>query len=88
MKPIRNYIVVIPDSPDDLTKSGLIIPENAKKRPNTGIVYAVGNLVTDIKPNDKISYSKYAGTQFENEDVVCLIMRDSDVEYIMDEVQE
>ena len=65
------------------TASGLIIPDNAKEKPQKGTVVAIGNGKVDepltVKVGDTVLYSKYGGTDLKLEGVDYLIMRESDI---------
>jgi chaperonin GroES len=88
IKPLNDRVVVKPDAPEETTKSGIIIPDAAKERPQRGTVVAVGDgkfseagvlLPPLVREGDKVLYGKYSGTEseFDGEDV--LIMRESDI---------
>ena len=83
IKPLADRIMVLPLEAETKTASGIIIPDSAKEKPQTGNVVAVGpgtkdNPVT-LKVGDTVLYGKYSGTElkFENNDY--LIMRESDI---------
>jgi chaperonin GroES len=70
------------------TKGGIIIPDTAKEKPSEGLVIAVGKgkvmedgsqRPLDVKKNDRILFSKYAGTEVKIEGQEYLIMREDDV---------
>lgn len=75
----RILVQVIP--PEDMTTSGLHIPDSAKEKPQFGVVVAVGNKVPDdeTKKGDKIIYGMWAGIPFTIGGEEYLLMRDSDV---------
>ena len=86
--PIRDRLVVKPDPREEKTASGILIPDGAKKRPQRGIVVAVGTGKTlesgrifqiPIKPNYAVWYTAFAGfdVKFEGEDL--LVMNVDDV---------
>ncbi len=88
MKPINDRVVVRPNSADEKTSGGIIIPDTAKEKPQKGEVVAVGpgkdgNLMT-VQVGDQVLYGKYAGQEinYENEDY--LIMREDDILVIID----
>ena len=73
---------------EEKTKGGIIIPETAKEKPSEGLVKAVGKgkisdngkkMPLDVKKNDRILFSKYAGTDITVEGEEYLIMREDDV---------
>jgi chaperonin GroES len=84
LRPLNDKIIVKPLKAEEKTKSGIIIPDSAKERPQEAEVVAVGpgkvNENTgarnpiDLKAGDKVLYSKYSGTEFklDGEDVLML----------------
>lgn len=68
---------------NEKTAGGIIIPDTAQEKPQTGLVIAVGPGKPDepmqVKAGDTVMYGKYAGTEITIEDVVYLIMRESDI---------
>lgn len=83
IKPLSDRVVIEPLVVETTTASGIIIPENAKEKPQKGIVVAVGsgkeNNPTTVKVGDKVLYGKYAGTELKYEDKELLIMREDDI---------
>lgn len=83
IKPLADRVLVKPAAAEEKTVGGIIIPDTAKEKPLQGEVIAVGNGTKDeemvVKPNDKVLYGKYAGTEIELEGETYLIMRQSDV---------
>jgi len=63
--PLFERVLIKPDEPEKLTETGIILPASSIKRPNTGIVMAVGHLVaeskTPIKVGDHVLYLRYSG---------------------------
>ena len=87
LQPLGDRVVVKPK--EDLearTKSGLVIPDTAKEKPQLGEVLAVGpgeyqdgkRIPLDVKVGDKVVYSKYGGTEvkLEHEEYLILSARD------------
>jgi chaperonin GroES len=87
LHPLGDRVVVKPK--EDLearTKSGLVIPDTAKEKPQLGEVLAVGpgefqdgnRIPMDVKVGDKVVYSKYGGTEvkLEGEEYLILSSRD------------
>lgn len=73
---------------EEKTKGGIVLPDTAKEKPQEGEVIAVGSgklletgqrVPIDLKPGDKILFSKYAGNEIKINDVEYLIMRESDI---------
>jgi chaperonin GroES len=87
IKPLEDRILVKPLEAEQTTKSGLVIPDTAKEKPQEGEVLAVGpgriddkgnRVPLDISVGDKVIYSKYGGTEvrYDNEDYLILSARD------------
>ncbi len=83
IKPLADRVVIKPTPAEEVTMSGIIIPDSAKEKPLKGEVLAVGIGTKDeemvLKAGDKVLYGKYAGTEVEFEGEKLLIMRQSDV---------
>ena len=88
LKPLADRIVVRPLDPQEKTKSGLVLPDMAKEKPQEGKVLAVGSgrLLDDgtvktleIKNGDRVLYGKYSGTEVTLEGQDYLILREEDV---------
>jgi chaperonin GroES len=62
------------------TASGLLLPETAKEKPQTGLVVAVGDDDdVKLKVNDKVLFAKYSGTEFKLDGTDYLLLETSDV---------
>jgi chaperonin GroES len=88
IRPLQDRILVKRLEGEEKTKGGIIIPDTAKEKPSEGLVKAVGKgkvsdngkkLPLDVKKNDRILFSKYAGTDITIEGEEYLIMREDDV---------
>ena len=88
LKPLADRIAVRPLDPQEKTKSGLVLPDTAKEKPQEGKVIAVGTgrLLDDgtiksleIKNGDRVLYGKYSGTEVSLEGEDYLILREEDV---------
>ncbi len=88
IRPLQDRLLVRRLEEDEMTKGGIIIPDTAKEKPSEGLVIAVGKgkvsedgkkLPLDVKKNDRILFSKYAGTDIKIEGEEYLIMREDDV---------
>jgi len=86
--PLADRVVVKPLEREERTKSGIVLPDTAKEKPQQGEVVALGpGRVTDdgkrvpleLKVGDKVIYSKFAGTEWKEGDVEYLILRESDI---------
>ncbi|MDR3556036.1 MAG: co-chaperone GroES [Syntrophobacteraceae bacterium] len=87
-KPLHDRIIIQRLEEQDKTAGGIIIPDTAKEKPQQGTVIAVGTGIVlkdgktvplQLKPGDRVLFSKYGGTEvkFGNEDY--LIMREDDI---------
>jgi chaperonin GroES len=86
LHPLGDRVVVKPKEDLEVRKSGLVIPDTAKEKPQLGEVLAVGpgeyqdgkRIPLDVKVGDKVVYSKYGGTEvkLENEEYLILSSRD------------
>lgn len=83
IKPLADRVLVEPVAAETKTASGIIIPDNAKEKPQKGKVVAVGNGTKDVKMTvsvgDTVLYGKYSGTELKLEGQDYLIMRESDI---------
>jgi chaperonin GroES len=86
IKPLEDRVVVRPIEEEEMTASGLVIPDTAKEKPTEGEVIAVGpgrfeegkRVPLDVKVGDKVIYSKYGGNEYKykGEEYVILQSRD------------
>ena len=88
IKPLGDRIVVRALEAEEKTKSGLILPDSAKEKPQEGKVIAVGTgrllddgrvKSLDIKTGDRVLYGKYSGAEVTVEDQDYLILREEDI---------
>lgn len=83
IKPLADRVLIEPVEAETKTASGIIIPDNAKEKPQKGNVVAVGKGTKDepmtVKSGDTVLYGKYAGTELKFEGKDYLIMRESDI---------
>jgi chaperonin GroES len=88
VKPLADRIVIMPLEAEQKTAGGIIIPDNAKEKPQKGEVVAAGpGKVSDngqkvemtLKKGDKVLYGKYSGTEVSIDGKDYLIIRESDV---------
>jgi chaperonin GroES len=94
LKPLGDRLVVKPLEGEDVTPSGLVLPETAKEKPQKGEVLSVGpgardedgkRIAMDVKAKDKVLFAKYAGTEFKIDGEKVLILRESDILAILDD---
>ncbi|MBX7227501.1 MAG: co-chaperone GroES [Chitinophagales bacterium] len=83
IKPLADRVVVKPAEAEQKTKSGIIIPDTAKEKPQRGEVVAAGpgkkDEPTTVKVGDMVLYGKYSGTEINIEGNDYLIMKESDI---------
>lgn len=93
MRPLHDRIIVKRLSEEEKTRGGIIIPDTAKEKPQEGQVIAVGNgkilddgkkLPLDVKVGDKILFSKYSGSEIKLQGEEYLIVREEDVQAVID----
>ena len=87
-RPLHDRVVVRRLTAEEKTAGGIIIPDTAKEKPIEGEVIAVGNgkiledgkvRPLDIKPGDRVLFSKYAGTEIKIDGEEHLMMREEDI---------
>jgi chaperonin GroES len=83
IQPLADRVVIKPADAEQKTKSGIIIPDTAKEKPQRGIVVAAGpgkkDEPTTVSVGDTVLYGKYSGTEINIEGEDFLIMRESDI---------
>jgi chaperonin GroES len=88
IRPVGDRVVVRPAAKEEVTKSGIVIPDTAKEKPQEGVVVAVGSgklldngdrVALEIKEGDRVLYAKYGGTEFKLDGEEYLVLRESDV---------
>jgi chaperonin GroES len=93
LKPLGDRLVVEPKEQEEMTASGLILPETAKEKPQQGTVIAVGpgrrdddgkRVEMDVQEGDTVLYAKYGGTEVKMEGKKLLILKESDVLAILE----
>ncbi|ADV12035.1 co-chaperone GroES [Mesorhizobium sp. M7A.F.Ca.CA.001.09.2.1] len=96
-RPLHDRILVRRLEAEEKTSGGIIIPDTAKEKPQEGEVLAVGpgarddsgKLVElDVKVGDRILFGKWSGTEIKLDGEDLLIMKESDVMGIIDEIAE
>lgn len=87
-KPLQDRILVKRLEESEKTKGGIIIPDTAKEKPSEGEVVAVGpgalnnegkRNPIDVKPGDKILFSKYSGDEVKIEGDDLIIIKEEDI---------
>ncbi|MGA7677827.1 MAG: co-chaperone GroES [Dehalococcoidia bacterium] len=88
LEPLGDRVVVKPSPKEEVTKSGIVIPDTAKEKPQEGKVIAVGpgrmtedgkRIAMDVKVGDIVIYAKYGGTEIKENDEELIILRESDI---------
>ena len=88
LRPLGDRVVVQPTPGEDMTSSGIVIPDTAQEKPQEGMILAVGpgrvldsgkREQMDIKQGDKVLFAKYAGTEFRLDDEDLLIISHKDI---------
>ena len=88
LRPLGDRVVIQPSAREEMTKSGIVIPDTAKEKPQEGTILAAGpgrvldngkRESMDVKAGDKVLYAKYAGTEFKIEGEDLLIVKQSDI---------
>jgi len=95
LRPLGDRVIVKPLEQEEMTASGIILPETAKEKPQKGVVLAVGpgslkedgtRNPMDVSVDDVVIFAKYAGTEFKlDEDDKVLVLRQSDILAIFEE---
>ena len=91
--PLGDKVVVKQLEAVETTKSGIVLTGGAKEKPQEAEVIAVGpggvidgkEIVMEVKPGQKVMYSKYAGTEVKLEGVEYIILKQSDILAIVEE---
>jgi chaperonin GroES len=93
LKPLADRLVVEPTEGEDMTATGIYVPETAKEKPQEGKVIAVGpgrkddegkRIPMDVAKGDKVLYAKYGGTEVKLEDKKYLILKETDILAILE----
>ena len=87
LKPLCDRVVIRQLEAEETTKSGIVLPGTAKEKPQQAEVVSVGpggmvdgkEVKMEVKPGDKVIYSKYAGTEVKLEEDEYIIVKQSDI---------
>ena len=89
LKPLGSRVVVKALEREEITKSGIVLPDTAKEKPQEGRILAVGpgdrhpdtgqRIPVDLKEGDRVLFQKYAGTEFKLDDEELLILSEKDI---------
>ena len=88
IKPLGDRVVIEALAKEEMTKSGIVLPDTVKEKPQEGKVVAVGSgktlengqkVALEVKVGDKIIFSKYAGTEIKIDGTEYLIISERDI---------
>jgi chaperonin GroES len=94
LRPLGDRVVVKPTPREEMTKSGIVLPDTAKEKPQEGTILAAGpgrilddgkREAMDVKEGQKVLYAKYAGTEFKVEGDDLLIVSQKDILAIVED---
>ncbi|HEV8633134.1 MAG TPA: co-chaperone GroES [Chloroflexota bacterium] len=88
VQPLADRVVVRANEREEVTLSGIVLPDTAKEKPQEGTVLAVGpgrlndkgeRVKPEVKTGDTVLYAKYAGTEVKIDGDELLILKESDI---------
>ncbi len=88
LQPLADRVVIKPIEREEKTKTGIILPDTAKEKPQEGKVIAVGPgrlsddgklIKMDVNVGDRVIYARYAGTEIKVDDEEVVILRENDI---------
>ena len=88
IRPVGDRVVVKPSAREEVTRSGIVIPDTAKEKPQEGTVIAVGagklndngeRVALEVKEGDRVLFAKYGGTEFKLDGEDLLVLRETDI---------
>ena len=87
LKPLADRVVLKMTKAEETTKSGIILSEGSKEKPQIAEVIAVGpggvvdgkEVTMQVKPGDKVIYSKYAGTEVKLDEEEYIVVKQNDI---------
>ena len=94
LKPLGSRVVVEPIEQEDVTASGIVLPDTAKEKPQRGKVLSIGpgdrdedgkRIPLDVTVGNTVLFAKYAGTEIKLDGKKLLILRESDLLAIVEE---
>ena len=94
LRPLGDRVVIKPTPREETTKSGIVLPDTAKEKPQEGSILAVGpgrilddgtREAMDVKKGQKVLYAKYAGTEFKVDGDELLIVSQKDILAIVED---
>jgi chaperonin GroES len=88
LRPLGDRVVIQPVKREEVTKSGIVLPDTAQEKPQRGIVVAKGKgrklddgsmVEIDLNEGDEVLFAKYAGTEFKVEEEEYLVISEKDI---------
>ncbi|HVC33950.1 MAG TPA: co-chaperone GroES [Chloroflexota bacterium] len=88
LMPLADRVLIKPKAREETTKSGIVLPDTAKEKPQEGTIVAAGpgrvledgtRVPMDVKVGDSVLYAKYAGTEYRIDNDEHLILKESDI---------
>ena len=86
LRPLGDRVLVKPLGREETTKSGIVLPDTAKEKPQRGTIVAVGagrldddRIPVDVEVGNEVLFAKYAGTEFKLDDEEYLILAEKDI---------
>jgi len=86
--PIGDHVVIKVEKAEETMKSGIVLPDSAKEKPQQGTIVAVGSGVMldngtriplEVKQGDKVFYSKYSGNEIKLDDEEYVVLSQHDI---------
>ncbi len=86
--PLADRIIVKATAGDEVTASGIVLPDTAKEKPQEGLVVAVGpgrltndgtRVAMSVTQGDRVLFTRYAGTDVKHDGTEYLILRETDI---------
>ena len=88
VQPLADRVVVRANEREEMTVSGIVLPDTAREKPQEGTVVAIGpgrldeqgrRVALEVKTGDTVLYARYAGTEVKIDGEDLLILRESDL---------
>lgn len=88
LEPLADRLVVKPIERNEVTKSGIVLPDTAKEKPQEGKVLSVGpgrlsedgkRIAMDVKVGDIVIYARYGGSEIKIDGEELIILHESDI---------
>jgi chaperonin GroES len=88
IRPVGDRVVVKPAAKEEVTKSGIVIPDTAKEKPQEGTVIAIGSgrlldngdrAPLEVREGDRVLFAKYGGTEFKLDGEEYLVLKENDI---------